>query len=313
MLSYTPLKCVFDEYPMFIDYNTALVELNTIADFLRFGLSQANQCDLYYGHGTDNAWDDLYCLILGSLKLPLDMEPIYLQAKLTMPEKQFLAAQLKKRILEHVPVPYLTNEAHFAGHTFYVDERVLIPRSPFAELIEQRFSPWVVADQVHEVLDLCTGSGCIAIACAYAFPEAHVDGVDISPEALAVAKKNVMQHHLEERVTLIESNVWDKVPKKQYDLIVSNPPYVSHDEMTTLPKEYAHEPSLALVAKRNGLEVVDVILAHARDHLTPDGVLVIEVGNTEEALIEAYPDLPFTWLDLEHGGHGIFVLTADQI
>ena len=171
-------------------------EMITILDFLRFSLSYAHKAELYYGHGTDNAWDDIFCLILGSLKLPLDIDPIYLQTNLTMPEKQFLTAQLKKRILEHVPVPYLTNEAHFAGHTFYVDERVLIPRSPFAELIEQRFSPWVEADHVHQVLDLCTGSGCIAISCAYAFPEAHVDGVDISPEALEVANKNVMAHHL---------------------------------------------------------------------------------------------------------------------
>lgn len=298
---------------MFIDYNTALGELDTIADFLRFGLTQANQGDLWYGHGTDNAWDDIYSLVLGSLKLPLDIDSIYLQTKLTMSEKQFLASQLKKRILDHVPVPYLINEAHFAGHPFYVDERVIIPRSPFAELIAQRFAPWVEAEQVHNVLDLCTGSGCIGIACAYAFPDAQVDAVDISAQALEVAEKNVHKHHLEDCVTLIQSDVWEHVPKKQYDLIVSNPPYVSEEEMQTLPKEYSYEPAIALMAKRKGLAIVDAILEKAKTYLAPHGVLVIEVGNTEDAIVEAYPDLPLTWLDLEAGGHGIFVLTADQL
>lgn len=298
---------------MNVDYDTAAAELKTIADFLRFGLTQANQLDLWYGHGTDNAWDEILALVLGSLKLPIDADAMLLQARLTKAERVFLANQLKKRLVDKVPVPYLTHEAHFAGHTFYVDERVLIPRSPLAELIEQRFAPWLAVTEVEHILDLCTGGGCIAISCAYAFPEASVDAVDISGDALAVAQMNVKQHELEESVQLIHSDLWKNVPKKRYDLIVSNPPYVSHEEMTTLPEEYRHEPTLALEADNKGLAIVDKILAHARDYLTPEGLLVVEVGNSEEALVEAYPDLPFLWLEFERGGQGVFVLTADQL
>lgn len=298
---------------MFVDYHIVTEELVTVADFLRFGLTQANQAELWYGHGTDNVWDEMLSLVLGSLKLPLDIDPACLQARLTKIERQHVAAQLKKRIVDRIPVPYLTKEAYFSGHRFYVDDRVLIPRSPFAELIDHGFSPWLEAHEVKQILDLCTGSGCIAISCAYAFPEAGVDAVDISPEALEVAKKNVHDHHMTEQVHLIQSDVWEHVPKKQYDLIVSNPPYVSYDEMMTLPKEYTHEPSIALVAKKKGLAVVDQILAHAREYLSPQGILVVEVGNTETALIEAYPQIPFTWLDLERGGQGIFVLNANQL
>lgn len=298
---------------MIADYDTAAHELKTIADFLRFGLSQANQAELWYGHGTDNAWDDLYALIMGSLHLPLDLDPLYLQTHLTMPEKQHLAAQLKKRIVDKIPVPYLTNEAWFAGETYYVDERVLIPRSPFAELIAQQFAPWIEADQVHHILDLCTGSGCIAIACAHAFPEAMVDAIDLSEDALDVARINVVRHDLEEHVHLIQSNLWENVPTQKYDLIISNPPYVSHEEMKTLPTEYGHEPVLALEAENQGLAIVEQILAKAGAHLSPHGILVVEVGNSEEALVAAYPDLPFTWLDLAQGGQGLFMLTAAQL
>jgi len=298
---------------MIIDYDTVAAELKTIADFLRLGLTQANQVELWYGHGTDNAWDEMLALVLGSLKLPLDVDPILLQARLTKSEKIFLATQLKKRLVDKIPVPYLTNEAYFAGQSFYVDERVLIPRSPLAELIEQRFNPWLEETDVSQILDLCTGSGCIAISCAYAFPEANVDAVDISPDALNVAKMNVKRHDLENSVKLIQSNLWQNVPNKRYDVIVSNPPYVSHEEMKTLPAEYRHEPTLALEANNKGLEIVESILAHAKDYLTQHGLLVVEVGNTEAALVEAYPDLPFLWLEFERGGQGVFVLTADQL
>jgi ribosomal protein L3 glutamine methyltransferase len=298
---------------MIIDYDTVAAELKTIADFLRFGLTQANQVELWYGHGTDNAWDEMLALVLGSLKLPLDVDPLLLQARLTKSEKMFLVTQLKKRLVDKIPVPYLTHEAYFAGQPFYVDERVLIPRSPLAELIEQHFSPWLEKIEVSQILDLCTGSGCIAISCAYAFPEANVDAVDISVEVLEVAKINVKRHGLEESVKLIQSDLWQNIPKKRYDLIVSNPPYVSHEEMKTLPAEYRHEPTLALEANNKGLDIVEKILAHAKDYLTPEGLLVVEVGNTEEALVEAYPDLPFLWLEFERGGEGVFVLTADQL
>ena len=285
----------------------------SILDFLRFGLSSANAAKLYYGHGTDNAWDDILALILGSLSLPLDVDPLLLQSRLTSEEKAMLIQQLKRRIEERIPVPYLTHEATFCDLTFYVDERVLIPRSPIAELIRQQFSPWIKAEAVGKVLDLCTGSGCIAIACCYAFPEALVDAVDISPEALAVSEINRQQHGLEGVLTLIESDCFEAVPDEKYDIIVSNPPYVGHDEMQTLPAEYHHEPTLALETSNNGLAIVEKILTTAPAYLSDHGILVIEVGNSEQALQDAYPHVPFTWLDFEHGGQGVFLLTCQQL
>ncbi|WP_028388297.1 50S ribosomal protein L3 N(5)-glutamine methyltransferase [Legionella fairfieldensis] len=285
----------------------------TIVDFLRFGLTEAQKANLYYGHGTDNAWDDMLALILGSLSLPLELDPLFLQSRLTDFEKQQLASRLSQRILERIPVPYITNQAYFCELPFYVDERVLIPRSPFAELIKQQFSPWLEANKVERVLDLCTGSGCIAIACSYAFPEALIDAVDISPAALEVAAMNRERHGLQDLLTLIESDCWDKVPKVRYDLIVSNPPYVGREEMQTLPAEYHHEPVLALETGNNGLALVEKILAKAADYLTEQGLLVVEVGNSEDALIEAYPDVPFMWLDFENGGQGVFLLTFEQL
>lgn len=294
-------------------YVTATQELNTVIDFLRFGLSRAAVQPLYYGHGTDNAWDDIWALVLGSLSLPFDIDPILLHGRLTQDEKALLCQRLEQRIETRIPVPYLTHEAYFCDLSFYVDDRVLIPRSPIAELIRQQFSPWINHLDVERVLDLCTGSGCIAIACCYVFPDAEVDAVDISRAALDVAEINRQKHGVQEALTLIESDCFDSVPVIQYDIIVSNPPYVGQDEMQTLPREYQHEPTLALETANNGLAIVERILEHAQDYLTERGILVVEVGNSEQALIEAYPDLPFTWLDFEHGGQGIFLLTYQQI
>lgn len=288
-------------------------ELVTILDFLRFSLTCASKAQLYYGHGTDNAWDDMYSLLLRSLALPYDVEPNLLNARLTTSEKKHLCQQLEKRINQRVPVPYLIKEAYFCDLPFYVDERVLIPRSPIAELINNHFSPWTEAENVHHILDLCTGSGCIAIACCYAFPEAQVDAVDISSEALAVATINREQLGVEEQLTLIESDCFNNVPSKKYDLIVSNPPYVGKVEMQTLPDEFRHEPVLALETSNNGLAIVEKILKNAHAYLSDHGILVVEVGNSEEALCEAYPSVPFTWLEMSHGGQGIFLLTKQQL
>lgn len=296
-----------DSYPILTK------EFESILDFLRFGLSVANSAPLYYGHGTDNAWDDILTLVLRSLHLPLDLDPMLWQSRLNQYEKDHLCKQLERRIRDRVPVPYLVKEAYFCEMPFYVDERVLIPRSPIAELIRQQFSPWIDAVRVERILDLCTGSGCIAIACAHEFPDAQVDAVDISSDALDVAFINRKQHELEDRLTLIESNCFSNIPFAPYDIIVSNPPYVGFDEMQTLPKEYLHEPPLALEAKQNGLAIVENILQHAHQYLSEHGILVVEVGNSEEALIQAYPHVPFTWLDFEHGGHGVFILTHQQI
>ncbi len=288
-------------------------ELVTILDFLRFSLTCASKAQLYYGHGTDNAWDDMHSLILRSLALPYDVEPNLLNARLTTSEKKHLCQQLEKRINQRVPVPYLIKEAYFCDLPFYVDERVLIPRSPIAELIDNHFYPWIDAEDVHHILDLCTGSGCIAIACCYAFPEAQVDAVDISSEALAVATINREQLGVEEQLTLIESDCFNHVPSKKYDLIVSNPPYVGKAEMQTLPDEFRHEPVLALETSNNGLAIVEKILKNAHAYLSDRGILVVEVGNSEEALCEAYPSVPFTWLEMSHGGQGIFLLTKQQL
>ena len=294
-------------------YAVATRDFQSIIDFLRFGLSRANAASLHYGHGTDNAWDDMLALVLGSLSLPTDVDPLLLHAHLTKDEKTMLCERLQQRIVDRVPVPYLTHEAWFCGLMFYVDERVLIPRSPIAELICHQFSPWIEAYNVERVLDLCTGGGCIAIACCSAFPEARVHAVDISPEALAVAEINLQRHGVQDQLTLFQSDCFDAIPEIKYDIIVSNPPYVDSDEMQTLPNEYRHEPVLALETGNNGLAITEKILRQAHHYLTDEGILVIEVGNSEQALIDAYPDVPFTWLDFEHGGQGIFLLTAQQI
>ena len=294
-------------------YAVSTQQFHTILDFFRFGLSRAYAESLFYGHGTDNAWDDILTLLLRSLSLPVDTDPLLFQAQLTPDEKKILCRQLERRICDRIPVPYLTNEAYFCELPFYVDERVLIPRSPIGELIMNQFSPWIAADDVQRVLDLCTGSGCIAIACAYAFPEALVDAVDISPDALAVAERNRASHGVDDDVTLIQSDCFDAVPKASYDIIVSNPPYVPYDEMQELPAEYGHEPLLALEAAQQGLAIVHAILSKAYDYLSDYGILVVEVGHSEQALIDAYPQVPFTWLDFEKGGQGVFVLTRQQL
>ncbi|KTD22634.1 50S ribosomal protein L3 N(5)-glutamine methyltransferase [Legionella londiniensis] len=294
-------------------YNHTIDQFQSILDYLRYGLSCANTKNLYYGHGTDNAWDDMLALILGSLSLPLDVNPELLHARLTKEEKQYLCEQLRQRIEHHKPTPYLTQKAYFFGLSFYVDERVLIPRSPIGELINQQFTPWIAESRVKRILDLCTGSGCLAIACCHAFPDAEVDAADISRDALAVAEINRKNHGLEDNLRLFHSDCFDSIPKTRYDIIVSNPPYVSREEIKTLPKEYHHEPKLALEAEQNGLAIVEKILREAQDYLSAEGILVVEVGNSEEALVEAYPDVPFTWLEFEHGGAGVFLLTHDEL
>ncbi|HIF51681.1 MAG TPA: 50S ribosomal protein L3 N(5)-glutamine methyltransferase, partial [Thiotrichaceae bacterium] len=220
---------------------------------------------------------------------------------------------VEKRINQRVPVAYLVNQAWFAGHKFYVDERVLIPRSPFAELITSQFMPWISYSQVKTILDIGTGGACIPIACAYEFSETVIDAVDIDDDAIDVANKNVALHELQERVHVIKSNLFEQLKGKKYDLIISNPPYVGHDEMQSLPEEYLHEPRHALEADDNGLELVGQILKQASEHLNEGGILAVEVGNSKEALIEQYPNLPFIWLEFENGGDGVFVLNKADL
>ena len=291
----------------------ALHSLVTITDFVRWGASRFSAAGLHYGHGTDNPIDEALVLVRHALHLGHDLPPEFYAARLTEAEKHAVLDLIERRIVERVPAPYLTGEAWFAGLPYFVDRRVLIPRSPCAELIDAGFAPWLEAERVERVLDLCTGSGCIAIACAFAFPAAMVDAVELSPEALEVARSNVERHGVAEQVTLLEGDLWAPVAGREYDLIVSNPPYVGDTGMALLPPEYAHEPELALRSGSKGLDVVARILAGARAHLRPGGVLVVEVGESAEAVAATWPELPFTWLEFARGGGGVFLLTAEEL
>jgi len=287
--------------------------LSTLRDYVRYCATQMLKKGVFSGHGTANAFDEAYALVLHVLHLPFDTPEVYLGAHLTADEQTHILAMLQRRVDERMPLPYLMGYARFAGLDFTVTQEVLIPRSPIAELIESQFEPWVEVEQVTQILDLCTGSGCIGIACAYAFPDAHVDITDISYPALAVAKTNIQQHACDGQVKPILSDLFDALDGHKYDLIVSNPPYVSEAEVAALPPEYHKEPVLGLLAGKAGLDVVQRILAQARDHLTAHGVLVVEVGATADVLAETYPNVPFMWFDFEFGGEGVFLLTAEQL
>lgn len=295
---------------IFVD--EAVAELHTIQDILRWTMSRFNAANVYYGHGTDNPWDEALQLVLPTLYLPLDLPDELLTSRLTPTERHRIIERVLRRINERIPVAYLTNRSWFCGHEFYVDERVLIPRSPIGELINNHFVG-LLTDEPQAILDLCTGSGCIAIACAYEFPEAEIDAVDISADVLAVTEQNIASHGLEHQVVPIRSDLFRDMPEVKYDLIVTNPPYVNAEDMDDLPEEFRVEPELALAAGSDGLKLVRRILANAPRFLTKEGVLVCEVGNSMVHLIEQYPDIPFIWLDFEYGGDGVFMLTREQL
>ncbi|MHA3054469.1 50S ribosomal protein L3 N(5)-glutamine methyltransferase [Acinetobacter sp. ANC 4633] len=311
--------------------NEAAENLSTIRDFIRFGVTALRQYDAHLGQGTEDFFAESSALVLQTLSLDWAADNEILDAKLLPSEKAEFLSLLERRINERVPTSYLLNLSYFFGKPFYVDERVLIPRSPIAELIEQRFAPYCLDEngQMREalndlpentqpqtprrILDMCTGSGCIAIALAYAYPEAEVDATDISREALEVAAINAEHHNMQYQVALLESDLFSKIPSEnKYDLIISNPPYVDAEDMADLPEEFLHEPELALAAGQDGLDLVRKMLAQAADYLTEDGLIVIEVGNSEWAMRQNFNTVDFHWLKFQKGGSGIFALTAAQ-
>ena len=293
-------------------FEQACTELSSIRDFLRWGASEFVAAKLFYGHGTDNPWDEAEQLVLHALHMVPPLADEWLDARLTTDERARVVSNIQRRIEERIPAAYITGQAWFAGLPFAVDERVLVPRSPLAELIKKGFAPWLTQEP-REILDLCTGSGCIGIACAYQFPDATVQLSDISFDALAVAEENIAQHGLSERVFALQSDLFENLHGQRFDLIVSNPPYVDADDMASLPDEFHAEPELGLASGDDGLDFTRRLLTEAAAYLTENGLLVVEVGNSWPALADAYPALPFTWVEFEHGGHGVFILTAQQL
>ena len=289
-------------------------QLQTIGDYIRFASSQFNQADLFFGHGSDNAWDEAVALIMFAIHLPVNVSQQVLSYQLVEEEKNTIIALIEQRINKGIPAAYITNQVYFANLPFFVDERVLVPRSPIAELIKKRFTPYInELTPPSRILDLCTGSGCIAIACAIEFPDSDVDAVDLSIDALNVAQINIENHGLSEQVIPIHSDVFSGVENLTYDLIVTNPPYVDQEDMASLPLEYTHEPEMGLGSGVDGLDVVRQILAQSAQHLNDNGILICEVGNSQIHVEALYPHVPFIWIDFEDGGHGVFMLTKAQL
>ena len=288
--------------------------LITVRDWLRFAVSRFNEAKLFFGHGSDNAFDEAAYLILHTLHLPLDRLEPFLDASLTHGESEQVQAVIERRVRERLPAAYLTNEAWLGEHRFYVDERVIVPRSFIAELLHEQLAPWVEnPDAVTSALDLCTGSGCLAILAALAFPDAQVDAVDLSKDALDVATRNVTDYGLGDRIDLVESDLFAALKGRRYDVILSNPPYVNAESVAALPPEYQAEPALALGSGEDGLDATRKILTGAKAHLNPGGLLIVEIGHNRDTLEAAYPALPFTWLDTESGDQFVFMLRREDL
>jgi ribosomal protein L3 glutamine methyltransferase len=295
-------------------FSQAKTQLSTLRDLLRFAVSRFNEANLFFGHGTHNAYDEAAYLILHSLHLPLDTLEPFLDARLTSGELESLLHTLERRVTERIPAAYLTHEAWLGDFRFYVDERVIVPRSFIAELLREQLSPWVEDPEVvTSALDLCTGSGCLAILMAHAFPNAEIDAADLSPDALEVAKRNVADYAMEEQIRLVQSDLFAALEGQRYDVIVSNPPYVNAPSVQALPPEYRHEPEMALGSGEDGLDATRAILRDAPKHLNPGGILVVEIGHNRDTLEAAYPELPFTWLETSAGDEFVFLLRREQL
>ena len=295
-------------------YAEARHTLHTVRDGLRFAISRFQEAGLVFGHGSDNAWDEAAYLLAHTLHLPLERFDALLDCRLLPTERDAALAVIERRVSERLPAAYLTHEAWLAGHDFYVDERVIVPRSFIAELLPEALEPWIEHPElVHSALDLCTGSGCLAILTALYYPDAEVDAIDLSPEALEVAGINVGRYGMQDRIRLVESDLWAGVAGLSYDLIVSNPPYVDAESVAALPDEYLKEPELALGSGDDGLEATRRILEEAAAHLNPLGVLVVEIGHNRDVLEMQYPQLPFTWLETSGGDGFVFLLTREEL
>ena len=286
---------------------------NSPRALIQWGADRFDQAGLVFAHGTDNALDEAACLVLHTLQIGYEQPDAVLDRQISAADRQRVLQLLEQRINSRKPAAYLLNEAWFAGMPFYVDERVLVPRSPIAELIAAQFTPWINPEQVGRVLDMCTGSGCIGIACARAFPDATVDLSDLSEDALDVAQENIKRHQLMDRATAIQSDIFAALQGQVYDIIVANPPYVPEEEVQQLPAEFGHEPSMGLQAGTDGLDIIVQILKQAAGHLARNGILVAEVGHTQNRLLDRYPEVPFMWLDFEYGGSGVFLLDKTQL
>ena len=295
-------------------FKQAQNELSTLRDMLRFAVSRFTEASLFFGHGSDNAWDEAAYLLLHTLHLPIDRLEPFMDARLTSSERADVLEIIRRRISERLPAAYLTNEAWLGDCRFYVDQRVIVPRSHIAELLREQLSPWVEDPwAIRNVLDMCTGSGCLAILAAHAFPEAKVDGVDISPDALVVARRNVDDYDLAARLRLTESNAFAALEGKVYDVIISNPPYVNAESMAALPEEYRREPELALASGEDGLDFVRILLKETAKHLAPKGLLIVEIGHNRDALELAFPDTSFVWLDTSAGDENVFMLRREDL
>ncbi|MGB5178101.1 MAG: 50S ribosomal protein L3 N(5)-glutamine methyltransferase [Gammaproteobacteria bacterium] len=286
---------------------------NTPRALIHWGADRFHKAGLVFAHGTDNALDEAACLVMHALQIGYDQPDAVLDEEITGADRLRVVQLLEQRVSSREPAAYLLHEAWFANLPFYVDERVLVPRSPIAELIDARFMPWIKPGQVSKILDMCTGSGCIGIACAHAFPDATVDLSDLSSDALDVARENIRRHHLNDRVHALQSDIFSALHGRVYDIIVANPPYVPAGEMQQLAPEFGHEPSMGLLAGSDGLDVVVLILKHAARHLDEKGILIVEVGHTQEILVAQFPEVPFVWLEFEYGGSGVFMLEAGQL
>lgn len=295
-------------------FSGATHNLHTVRDWLRFAVSRFDEARLFFGHGSSNAYDEAAYLILHTLHLPPDRLDPFLDARLTDMERAEVLNIIQQRVEQRLPAAYLTHEAFIGDFSFYVDERVIVPRSFIGELLLEQLAPWIARpEEIGSVLDLCTGSGCLAILAAYAFPHASVDAVDLSPDALSVAERNVADYDLQDRVRLIESDLFAGLDGRRYDLILSNPPYVDAASVAVLPQEYLHEPKLALGSGHDGLDATRIILEHAAGHLSENGILVVEIGHNRETLEAAYPSLPFTWLDVSAGDQYVFMLHRNDL